>query len=171
MEDRKELHFTEYWSQAEIYLKGFLRARIYSERDRDDILQEIALAAWKKFPDLDQKKGSFRSWVLGIARIECLKYMRSVDSDKNIFDEELLESAARVEAEAHDSIQDIYRNLENCIKKLPEDKVSLLRMKYYQKMAIVEMASEFGISEAATKERLYRLRKDLKLCVKRSSEQ
>lgn len=171
MEDRNELHFTEYWSQAEPCLKGFLRASIYSERDRDDILQEIALTAWKKFPDFDQKKGSFRSWVQGIARIEYLRYMRSLDSDRNVFDEELLESAARIEAEAHDDIQDIYRNLEKCIKKLPEDKISLLRMKYYQKIYIAEMAENLGISEAATKERLYRLRKDLKACIKRSSEQ
>ncbi len=160
-----KLIFAKHWQETSLYIKGVLKVWIYSEADRDDVLQNIALAAWKKFPSFDQKKGSFKNWALGITRFEYLKYLRFADSDRNVFDPKLLEHAERLEARESESIQNIYRNMEQCIEKLPEAGKAILKMKYYQKMSIAGIAESLGLSEAAVKQRLYRVKKELKACV------
>ncbi|OGV56293.1 MAG: hypothetical protein A2017_11615 [Lentisphaerae bacterium GWF2_44_16] len=163
--------FTKYWLETGLCIKGVLKAWVYSAGDRDDIFQNIALTAWKNFSDFDQEKGSFKSWTLGIARIEYLKYLRTIKSGNNVFDSELADISSRAEEKENDSIQNMYWSIDKCMEKLTEDKKSLLKMKYYQKMSTSEITEALKLSEATVKERLYRMRKELRSCIERQLEQ
>ena len=56
-------------------LERFVKFRIGSARDAEDVLQETCLAAWRNFDSL-RDKGSFKPWLLGIARNKCNDYFR-----------------------------------------------------------------------------------------------
>ena len=45
----------------------FVRYRLPSQTDADDVLQEVYLSAYRKFPQL-KNKDAFKSWIISIAR-------------------------------------------------------------------------------------------------------
>ena len=62
--------------QAELpALERFVKFRIGSPRDAEDVLQEICLAAWQNVDSL-REESSFKPWLLGIARNKCRDYFR-----------------------------------------------------------------------------------------------
>lgn len=153
--------FSEEWKNIEKYLRTFVGAMIFSIPERDDILQNTALVMWRKIDAFDPAKASFKTWAAGIARMECLNYMHSCKSAKILFDSELLESAADIVFQ-EETPENSCGNLDECMKKLSPDRVELLKMKYSEHLSIDEIARRLNLSEAAVKEKLYRIRKELK---------
>lgn len=58
-----------------ISVERFVRFRIYSKYDADDLMQEIFLTACKKFRGL-KNRASFKAWIISIARNKCNDYFR-----------------------------------------------------------------------------------------------
>ena len=58
-----------------IAVERFVRFRISSKADADDVLQETFLAAFRKFPQL-KNTAAFKAWMLCIARNKCIDYFR-----------------------------------------------------------------------------------------------
>lgn len=56
-------------------VEKFVRFRISSKLDADDVLQEIFLTAYQKFPQL-KNKDSLKAWLISIARNKCNDYFR-----------------------------------------------------------------------------------------------
>ncbi len=52
------------WSWAAVHVGPALRGRL----DPEDLLQEVASRAWRRFDDYDAAQGSYFGWTLGIAR-------------------------------------------------------------------------------------------------------
>ena len=62
--------------QAELpALERFVKFRIPTPQDAEDVLQETCLAAWRSFDAL-RDPASFKPWLLGIARNKCSDYYR-----------------------------------------------------------------------------------------------
>ena len=60
-----------------ISVERFVRFRINTKADADDILQEVYLTAYHKFSQL-KNKDSFKSWIISIARNKCNDYFRKI---------------------------------------------------------------------------------------------
>jgi len=56
-------------------VERFVRYRLNSKEDADDILQEIFLTAYQKFGQL-KNEDSFKYWLISIARNKCNDYFR-----------------------------------------------------------------------------------------------
>lgn len=56
-------------------IERFVRFRIPSQADADDVLQEVYLAAYRNFPKLANRE-AFRPWLVSIARNKCNDYFR-----------------------------------------------------------------------------------------------
>ena len=52
------------WSWAAVHIGPALRTKV----DPEDLLQEVASRAWRRFDDFDPSQGPFDAWALGIAR-------------------------------------------------------------------------------------------------------
>ena len=50
-----------------VSVERFVRFRLNFQADADDVLQEVYLTAYQKFPQLN-KKDSFKAWIISIAR-------------------------------------------------------------------------------------------------------
>lgn len=58
-----------------VSVERFVRFRLNFQADADDVLQEVYLTAYQKFPQLN-KKDSFKAWIISIARNKCTDYFR-----------------------------------------------------------------------------------------------
>ena len=58
-----------------VSVERFVRFRLNSKADADDVLQEVFLVACQKFPQL-KNKDSFKAWIISIARNKCNDYSR-----------------------------------------------------------------------------------------------
>lgn len=56
-------------------VERFVRFRLRSQADADDVLQDVYLTAWQKFPQL-RNKDAFKAWILSVARNKCTDYFR-----------------------------------------------------------------------------------------------
>ena len=54
-----------------VSVERFVRCRLNSKADADDVLQEVFLVACQKFPQL-KNKDSFKAWIISIARNKCI---------------------------------------------------------------------------------------------------
>ena len=62
-------------AQEQVSIERFVRFRIDSPADAEDILQETYLTAYQKFSQL-RNPDAFKAWVLSIARNKCTDYFR-----------------------------------------------------------------------------------------------
>ena len=58
-------------------VERFVRYRVSMVHDADDILQEVYITAYSKFPQLKNKE-SFKPWIISIARNKCTDYFHRV---------------------------------------------------------------------------------------------
>lgn len=56
-------------------VERFVRFRIPSQPDAEDVLQEVYLTAYRGFSRL-QNRESFQAWIIAIARNKCRDYFR-----------------------------------------------------------------------------------------------
>ena len=86
---KKGGEFMESFEQLLIEHRGaverYVRYRISSKSDADDVLQEVYISAFRRFEQL-RKAESFKPWILSIARNKCVDFMRS-RPDELAFDE------------------------------------------------------------------------------------
>ena len=57
-------------------IERYVRIRLHSQHDADDLLQEICLTAYRRFGDLRDKK-AFLAWLMAIARSKMTDYYRA----------------------------------------------------------------------------------------------
>lgn len=56
-------------------VERFVRFRMTSEADADDVLQEVYCTAFRKYETLRSRE-NFKAWILSIARNKCNDYFR-----------------------------------------------------------------------------------------------
>lgn len=56
-------------------LERFVKFRLPSAAEAEDVLQEVSVTAYKKFGQLKSKE-AFQAWLMGIARNKCNDYFR-----------------------------------------------------------------------------------------------
>ena len=78
-----------------VSIERFVRFRISSKADADDILQEVFLTAYQKFSDLKDKR-AFKSWIISIARNKCNDYFRKKATQYEIPIDDLTEKKLRL---------------------------------------------------------------------------
>lgn len=54
------------WVNPHVAVMAGLAARLASDPERDDVVQEALLRAWKKRSQYDAKRGDVRTWLLAI---------------------------------------------------------------------------------------------------------
>ena len=70
-----QLRFTRLWLPAQPVVVSVLAARIGDRVAVEDLVQEVALAAFKQLHQYDESR-SFTAWVLGIAQHKAIDWLR-----------------------------------------------------------------------------------------------
>ncbi len=156
--------FVELFTASEPALRGFVRSLVPGWHDADEVVQEVALTAWKKFEDFEQGS-SFLSWVCTIARFKALSYRRNKARDRLCFSDELIELMAEEGMTETNSRKQEYRALEKCLAKLSEKQRRWIMISYTPGLSVKEEAEKAGVNPGTIYMRTNRIRKVLFDCI------
>lgn len=65
--------FSKLLKDSQSAVERYIKYRIHSKADAEDLLQEVYLAAYQNFSQLNNQ-ASFKSWILSIARNKSFSY-------------------------------------------------------------------------------------------------
>ena len=126
---------------------GYIRARIRSSAEAEDLHSEVFEKILKKIGEFDPSKASLNTWIFTITRNTVIDYFRrskpSEELDENLsdnieLDEDLLNSETLDELAA-------------ALKSLPPQMMQIIVLRYYDGKPLTEIAELMHLSYGAVK--------------------
>jgi RNA polymerase sigma factor (sigma-70 family) len=139
------------WVSPHLAVMASLAARLTSDGERDDVVQEALLRAWKKRSQYDARRGSVRTWLLAIIADQARRSRRRARSTSVIAD---LTMPGRPLDEQLD--------LEGAVSRLPPRQRLAVDCYYFVDLSIAETAAVMGCSPGTVKSTLADARHRLK---------
>lgn len=137
------------WVTPHLSAMAALAARLAPQRDRDDIVQDALLRAWRKRSSYDGERGSARVWLLAIvadrARRARTRGPRAVLIDRS--------------EPAVDPDRDL--DLELALRQLSSRQQLAVALHYFLGLSVAEAAVVMGCAEGTVKSTLYDARSRL----------
>ncbi len=139
-------------------LRPYLSARLQSDAEIDDLMQEILLSIHKAKHTYDGKR-PFKPWAYAIAKYRLQDHFRSYYSDRlrhavDISEIDLLEPVTESGFN--------YESIRGEIEMLPEKQADILRMMHKEGYTAREVAQRLGMGESAVKVAAHRAYKALR---------
>lgn len=152
------------WTLAQPAVSAFVAAVVHDFRDRDDVLQDIAVAVLESFPSYDPAR-PFTAWAIGVARNQVRLYLRRRRRDRLVFDEATI--ACLAEAFSEIDAEQIRRldGLRECLGKLANRARSLCQLRYEQDLKPAAIADLVGMTPNSVAKALQRIRDQLRECL------
>lgn len=138
-------------------VERFVRFRMSSKADADDVLQEVFLTAYQKFSQLKNKE-AFKAWIISIARNKCNDYFRRKATQHEFSIDELTEkelSDGRYGA----SVVNIVRET---LSLLGDKDKQILYLYFWKEMQQSEIAKRLHIPVGTVKSRLHTAKQNFK---------
>ena len=135
--------YTEYSGKV----MGYIRARIRSSAEAEDLHSEVFEKVLKKIGEFDPSKASLNTWIFTITRNTVIDHFRrakpSEELDENLsdnveLDEDLLNSETLSELAA-------------ALRKLPQQMMDIIVLRYYDCKPLTEIAEMMNLSYGAVK--------------------
>ena len=149
-DDAREFERLYLESYGSVY--GWVRVRMPSDADAEDVVSEAYLKAARSFASFDPKRAKFGTWVTAIARNCMVSHFRKQrpavaleDAPENVFAQDSHENAAC----------DI-ETVKQLLAYLEDDERELVALKYHEGMRNVEIANELGINQSTISTKLAR---------------
>ena len=135
--------YTEYSGKV----MGYIRARIRSSAEAEDLHSEVFEKILKKVGEFDPSKASLNTWIFTITRNTVIDHFRrtkpSEELDENLsdnveLDEDLLNTETLSELAA-------------ALRKLPQQMMDIIVLRYYDGKPLTEIAEMMNLSYGAVK--------------------
>lgn len=138
--DTREKIYSDYRSKV----FGYIRSRVNSVQDAEDIVADVFLKVYEKLESYDESKASLSTWIYTITRNTLTDYYRT----RKAFDEiqELSEDDASTEDDVcHAEMLEI---LAKALEALDERERDIVVFRYYFNKQLKDIAAQMGISYA-----------------------
>lgn len=143
------------WNEHRTRLLTFVRRRVASFDDAEDLVQDILLKAARHTDQL-QSESRLQAWLYRIARNAIADYYRAARPETEVIAEDLAE-----ERTTPDAIADIAECIEPFIQDLEPAYRDALVLADLHRLPQSEVAQRLGISLSGAKSRIQRARKQL----------
>ncbi len=157
--------FLRLYSEHEPSLRGFVRSLVPTREDAREVMQEVAVALWRKFGEL-ANAAEFRPWAFGMARMEVMAWRRDRGRDRHFFGEDAMAIIAEQSEQVSRQLDAQREALEECVGKLPDDQRALVSAAYAPGARIDRLAAGQGRSAMALYKMLHRIRLALIDCTR-----
>ena len=117
--------FTRLFLRNEGKVRAFVRAMMTSDVGVDDVVQEVAIEAWRTFSKL-KKSEEFGLWACEIARYEVLKWRRKHARGRLVFSEQTLNLLADADLKNVEQRERERSALDWCLQKLSDAQRTLV---------------------------------------------
>ena len=155
------------WTLAQPAVSAFVTAVVRDFKDRDDVLQDIAVAAIESFEAYDPQR-PFVPWAMGVARNQVGLYLRRRQRDRVVLDPEAVECLAVAFAEVAEPEWRRLDALATCLQRLDAKSRELCRLRYDADLKPAAIADQIGMSPNAVAKALQRIRDQLRACIHRT---
>lgn len=164
----KENHrlFLKHFLPVENVLKAYLLSATGDMYVADDLLQEVSSVLWEKFDQYDEHR-PFRSWALGIARMETLKWRQRLARSREVLSPAVIEGLVDTAEGFALELDDRAIHLRLCVEGLKQKTRRVLSLRYWEALTVRRIAEDLGRSAASIEMLLVRVRRQLRLCVER----
>ena len=153
--------FETLWQAHKPAIQRFVYFKMPAKQDGDDILQEIALAAFKSISALTNP-AVFKPWVLKIAVNKCNDFYRRLAKHESIPIDEITENVLSknlagisIESKVKEAVHDTLAELGNNDKQI-------LYLYYFKAMPQAEIAQILNIPLGTVKSRLHTAKRNFK---------
>lgn len=149
--------FEKLLAEVSSSVERFVRYRLPSQTDADDVLQEVYLSAFRKFSGL-KNRDAFKPWIISIARNKCNDYFREKAAQMEISIEELSQrelSAGRL------GISLVY-TVRETLDRLGDKDKQILYLHYWKELPQAEIAKLLDIPVGTVKSRLHTAKQHFK---------
>lgn len=138
-------------------VERFVRFRISSKSDADDVLQEVFFTAYQKFPQLKNQE-SFKAWIISIARNKCNDYFRKHEKTMEIPLEETMETTLSYSRFGITETSIVRETLSS----LADRDKQILYLFFFCDLSQSEIAEKLHIPIGTVKSRLYTAKRNFK---------
>ena len=156
--------FMKHFLAVEAVLKAYLLSATGDLNTADELLGEVSSVLWEKFDRYDPAR-PFRHWALGVARVEVLKHRQSVARGREVLSPQAIDALADAADHHAAELDDRLVHLRGCLESIGASTRNLLRLRYWRRLRISEIARQLGKSTAAVEMTLVRARRGLRDCV------
>ena len=126
------------WVSPHVVAMSRLAARLAPDGDRDDIVQEALLRAWRKRSTYDETRGSVLTWLLAIVADQCRRSRVRSRPTSSLVDTPVIDSTADVD-------------LERELLRLSERQRLAISLHYFVGLSVRECADVMRCSEGTVK--------------------
>ena len=165
-DSKRTEEFMRLFLAAEGRIYAYVRAAIPNQADAEEVLQEIAAAAWRKFGEFEVGT-NFRAWIMKIGYFEVLNFRRSAARNPVTFDQEAIQLLADTDESSRDAPDAVRHALSQCVERLSADERRLIRLRYESDMSNLQVAEVEGRSPSAISHAVHRIRERLLRCMRR----
>lgn len=159
---------TRQWTTVQPVISAFLTTVVRDFRDRDDLLQEIAIAVLESYANYDPQR-PFVAWALGVARNQVGTYLRKHRRNRVVLDAVAVENvAAAFERIPSVQIQQL-DHLRECLQNLDGRAKQICILRYEDDLKPAAIANLIDMSSNAVSKMLQRIREQLRECMERKS--
>ena len=135
--------YTEYSGKV----MGYIRARIRSRADAEDIQSEVFEKILRKLDGFDPEKASLNTWIFTVTRNTVIDFYRrtkpSEELDENLSDDTEVDEGLL----QNESLEE----LAAALRRMPEELRDLIVLRYYDNKPLTEVAELMGLSYGAVK--------------------
>ena len=156
------------WALAQPTVSAFITAHVRDIRDRDDVLQEIAVAVLDSMHSYDRSQ-PFQPWAIGVARNQVRLYFRRKKVDRFVFDRSTLDAIELAFADIQPREIRILDYLEECVGTLDGRTKRLCEMRYSDDLKPAAIGPALGMSANTVAKALQRVREILRDCVEKKA--
>ena len=135
--------YTEYHGKV----MGYLSSRIRNRADAEDLSAEIFEKIYRKLPDYDPAKAAIGTWVFTITRNSLIDFYRRSRPQEEL--DENLSDDTEVDEGLLNS--EMLSELAGALKKLPQQLMDIIVLRYYDGKPLTEIAKMMGLSYGAVK--------------------
>ena len=126
---------------------GYICARVQNHADAEDLCADVFEKIQKKLADYDQEKAAVGTWVFTITRNTVIDFFRRSRSGEGL-DENMSDDFEVDEKLLH---TENLGELAQALKKLPQQMMDIIVLRYYDEKPLTEIAKMMGLSYGAVK--------------------
>ena len=138
-------------------VERFVRYRLPSHTDADDVLQEVYLSAYRNFSGL-KNKDAFKPWIISIARNKCNDYFRAKAAQMEISIEELSQQELSTGRLGLSAVHTVRETLD----RLGDKDKQIIYLYFWKEMPQNEIAKLLNIPVGTVKSRLFTAKQHFK---------
>ena len=162
--DERTRKVTRLWTQAQPKVSAFVTAVVRNFNDRDDLIQDIAVAVFESFDAYDPER-PFIQWAMGVARNQFRTYLRTRQKERNVFDLDTVKALETAFAKLPKTEAIELDFLRDCLQQLDSKGRRLCEMRYQKDLKPAAISESLNVPGTAVRKALQRIREQLRTCI------